>query len=416
MLGYYGTVEQQGRLTLHLHLLLWIRGALSPQEVQDRLVSKDNVFQQELTQYLESFHQGEFLTGSMESVRASVPMQTECRGGIHAVSIEKQPVAAPSSVLIYNDPTQTLPVPAPPCCQDRSTCHCIACKLNADWWNDYYRTVDNLLLKSNIHRCTTSSVGQTQSCVENTSDKSVTSVKQDPKGCLDRHGICRARFPHNIHEATTIDETDGHLVMKKLEAYMNTFTPCLTYLMRCNTDVTSLSSGTSIKAVVSYITDYVTKPALKMHQIFSSMYDVFDKNKEQVGTNIKIESDAGRHLILKMVNSLNAKMEIGSPMASMYLLGNLDHYTDHQFVCFWWKSYVTHMQQSSGTPKLQESIGTETSESVKPDPETINCERVRIGQEDGVYIATTNLDDYKYRPDMYVNVPMNGYKHPGSTE
>jgi hypothetical protein len=30
--AYYGTVEQQGRLTLHLHMLLWIRGSLSPQE------------------------------------------------------------------------------------------------------------------------------------------------------------------------------------------------------------------------------------------------------------------------------------------------------------------------------------------------------------------------------------------------
>jgi len=27
--AYYGTVEQQGRLTLHLHLLLWIAGSLS---------------------------------------------------------------------------------------------------------------------------------------------------------------------------------------------------------------------------------------------------------------------------------------------------------------------------------------------------------------------------------------------------
>ena len=31
--AYYGAVEQQGRLTLHMHLLLWIRGALSPQEI-----------------------------------------------------------------------------------------------------------------------------------------------------------------------------------------------------------------------------------------------------------------------------------------------------------------------------------------------------------------------------------------------
>jgi hypothetical protein len=31
--SYYGTVEQQGHLTLHLHMLLWIRGALTPQEM-----------------------------------------------------------------------------------------------------------------------------------------------------------------------------------------------------------------------------------------------------------------------------------------------------------------------------------------------------------------------------------------------
>ena len=31
--SYYGIVEQQGRLTLHLHMLLWIRGALTPQEI-----------------------------------------------------------------------------------------------------------------------------------------------------------------------------------------------------------------------------------------------------------------------------------------------------------------------------------------------------------------------------------------------
>ena len=28
--AFYATVEQQGRLTLHLHMLLWIKGALTP--------------------------------------------------------------------------------------------------------------------------------------------------------------------------------------------------------------------------------------------------------------------------------------------------------------------------------------------------------------------------------------------------
>ena len=31
--GYYGTVEQQGQLTLHLHMLVWINGTGTPEEI-----------------------------------------------------------------------------------------------------------------------------------------------------------------------------------------------------------------------------------------------------------------------------------------------------------------------------------------------------------------------------------------------
>ena len=39
-------------------------------------------------------------------------------------------------------------------------------------------------------------------------------------------------------------------------------------------------------------------------------------------------------------------------------------------------------------------------------PEESNYECVRIGQEDSVYIATTNVDDYKYHPDVYANMSL----------
>lgn len=31
--AYYGTVEQQGRLTLHLHMLIWVANCMRPQEI-----------------------------------------------------------------------------------------------------------------------------------------------------------------------------------------------------------------------------------------------------------------------------------------------------------------------------------------------------------------------------------------------
>jgi len=41
---YYGTVEKQGRPTLHLHLLLWIENSLTLQEIRDGLLSDGSDF------------------------------------------------------------------------------------------------------------------------------------------------------------------------------------------------------------------------------------------------------------------------------------------------------------------------------------------------------------------------------------
>jgi hypothetical protein len=51
----------------------------------------------------------------------------------------------------------------------------------------------------------------------------------------------------------------GALDIKKGEEWMNTVNPVISYLFHCNTDVTSLLFGTAIKAVVAYISDYITK-------------------------------------------------------------------------------------------------------------------------------------------------------------
>ena len=52
--AYYGTVEQQGRLTLHLHLLIWVVDAMSPREIREKILAGEEDFQKALLEYLES--------------------------------------------------------------------------------------------------------------------------------------------------------------------------------------------------------------------------------------------------------------------------------------------------------------------------------------------------------------------------
>jgi hypothetical protein len=90
--AYYGTVEQQGRLTLHMHMLIWLKGVLSPQEIRDRIMDPTSDFQQKIVEYLESVHIGEFMTGTQEEVGDKIDFEKAQNKN-------------------YQDPTQTLPDP-----------------------------------------------------------------------------------------------------------------------------------------------------------------------------------------------------------------------------------------------------------------------------------------------------------------
>jgi hypothetical protein len=247
-------------------------------------------FQHKMVKYLEGVHVGEFLTGKYHDINMQV----------------KEAVTEPT----YKGPTLTLPEKPPPHCRRKKCKGCFKCKCNRIWSHKFKSTVDDLLLRSNMHSC---------------------GIR-----CLwHKHKSCKSRFPQDIFKQTLVDPKTGALNMKKGEPNMNTVTPVLTYLLRSNTDVTSLLSGTAIKAVVAYVTEYVTKTGLKTYTIFDTIKSVFDKNSELIGGD-KDRQEKARSLVTKVVNSLTTKLEMGSPMASLYLLGNPDHYTNHRFVMFYW--------------------------------------------------------------------------------
>ena len=360
--AYYATVEQQGRLTLHLHMLLWIKGALSPQEVRNRIMDPASDFQKHMVEYLESVHKGELYEGAYEEIRE------RCQ-------------EAQKNNPDYRDPTHTMPEPPPPPCKKNGCNECTQCINQKIWQGKYRATTDDILSRSNHHGCRRPELD----------GEDPTKVKR--KGCLNAHGQCKARFPREIVEETMVDPLSGALKIKKGEMWLNTFTPELTYLVRCNTDVTSLMSGTAIKAVVGYITDYVTKSGLSSYTTFDAVRQVFNRNSEMIGGSTDRQNTA-RSLMTKMVNTLTAKMEIGSPMASLYLLGNPDHYTSHKFTLFYWKNYVREARSAWLDTENNTTNLFNTEYKDAPD-------KVVLQKYDGTYIGISSVYDYIYRPTAY---------------
>ncbi|KAJ7441884.1 hypothetical protein FB451DRAFT_1058020 [Mycena latifolia] len=383
--AFYGTVEQQGRLTLHLHLLLWIRNALSPQEIRNRIMDPTSSFRVKLIAYLESCHQAEFISGGLEDVRTNITVDLKA---------ERKMEGFPS----YIPPTHRLPLAPPKIC-NRSQCPglCRQCRKFTEWWAGFSQETDDLILRSNLHDHFHSvedeiSLAQKKNWRDKKPSKTRRNKVQERKGCLTKYNVCRARFPRTVVPESVVDQ-DGHISVRHVEPMLNTFNPILTYFSRCNTDVMSLLSGTAVKAVISYVSDYVSKVALKSYQLFASVFQVFDSSSEMLRGDAN-NHERSRHLVRKMVNSLSTKMEIGSPMASMYVLGHPDHYASHMYVPFRWRSYTLFVNKFW------------LADDMIDDDDTQPEEKVVITRQNGQFVASSSVDDYVYRPAVFENVTL----------
>ncbi|SJL13074.1 uncharacterized protein ARMOST_16511 [Armillaria ostoyae] len=172
---YYGTVEQQGRLTLHIHMIIWLCNSLSPQQVKERLLAGDSIFQRELIAYLESVHKGDYLTGPQVTV-------SEMR---HADTLQPG----------YVNHTEVLPVTPLAHCSTDGCDECSKGDSTNTWWSYYKQVVDTIVNKCNVH-----------SCHSNTW----------PDGTLKGNANAKGLDESNV------DDT-GHINLKKSEVWINTF-------------------------------------------------------------------------------------------------------------------------------------------------------------------------------------------------
>lgn len=87
----------------------------------------------------------------------------------------------------------------------------------------------------------------------------------EPRECrfeLDENNTCPNTF---------FDSETGELNLCCLDGMVNNFNQTIIEAIRCNIDIKFISSGASAKAVLYYITDYITKSQLKSHVAFAAL-------------------------------------------------------------------------------------------------------------------------------------------------
>lgn len=81
--------------------------------------------------------------------------------------------------------------------------------------------------------------------------------------CDDAH--CQMWMDGLTRQSTTIDETTLSILLHRLHPRINNYNDLVLFLLQCNMDIKHIGSGPGAKALVFYITDYITKNGLSVH-------------------------------------------------------------------------------------------------------------------------------------------------------
>jgi hypothetical protein len=156
------------------------------------------------------------------------------------------------------------------------------------------------------------------------------------KSNQDNKKICRMRMPRKLVAVSTIDPDTGHITMRRSDPMINNFNEYLIAACRSNMDIKFIWSGNDAKALVYYITDYVTKMSLSFHDTYAlvqkSIASIMTPSNQ---TNNENAIEKSRKLVLRCYNTLASQQELSGVQVASYLMNWNDHYTTHKFQGFY---------------------------------------------------------------------------------
>ncbi|KAF5328905.1 hypothetical protein D9611_014252 [Ephemerocybe angulata] len=356
--AYYGTVETQGRGTLHCHMLLWLRGHLPAESLATALQSSES-YRVSLTRWLDSVAASGFL--GARSYMNALPTGGEDeidslrKGEPHPAAVQA-PLASSMSVRTFKGEM-----------------------------NEY---IDDLLTRFNWH-------------VHNGSCWKYLGPKQERNAENCRFGIDGER-----RETTEVNLDTGSVQLKRVHPKMTHYNPTTTFLLKCNTDVKFIGSGMDAKAFMYYVTDYITKAPLTMHAGLTALSYAIRQGEARGVLNEEAQDETtARRAMTIAINSMLGHQEISHPQVMSYIQGAGENYTSEQFQSFNWGEAIRYVvntlsNRQSAPCNSQEELGNL---------------QVTMATEHGSLDASSPLLDYLYRPNSEPFQGMSLYTHISAT-
>ena len=376
--AYYGCVEAQGRGSEHTHWLIWLSDSLNSDQIKQRVLGGDIEFRDRLVAFLD------------DTISSSIP--EDPLPEIDIPSSVHHPCSVRGPPLVGNDDD-------PGVLQKRK------------------KDVHHLATACQVHR-------HTATCFK------YWKGPPEPREC--RFGLDEKNFVGR----SSVDEETGDLHLRYMDGMVNRYNETILECLRCNMDIQFVGTGRSAKAVLYYITDYITKTQLKAHVAYSAL-DVAVRKLGDYDPSVDDLRLRAKRLLQKCAHSMISHQELSAQQVCSYLLEHGDHHTSHSYQNLYWISFEGVVERELPSPECyqqvpvsqpevgddqsmgsdddseseqvdassDQSAGSEDdSESeVSDDPveDTVpSAEDYMIGTDgDGNLVPHTNqVDDYRYRP------------------
>ncbi|KAJ7681094.1 hypothetical protein B0H17DRAFT_1161177 [Mycena rosella] len=278
--GFYGCVEAQGRGTLHCHMLIWLEGGLNPNQIKEKALHDggDVAFQKRLIESLD------------DTMSNSIP---------------PDPDSEFETELGKFDPCATRgPTPLDQS-QNASLSH----------EKDLHKLVKRCQSHSHHPTCFKYWRGP-----------------PEPKEC--RFDLDEA----NVVSISMIDPDTGELTLRCLDGLVNNFNQTMLEAICCNMDIKFIGSGPAAKAILYYITDYITKTQLQAHVAYAALELAVGKLGEY-DPEIDDVTTRAKRLLQKCAHSIIAKQELSAQQVVSYLMDFEDNFTSHKFKNLYWTGF-----------------------------------------------------------------------------
>ena len=155
---------------------------------------------------------------------------------------------------------------------------------------------------------------------------------------------------NNVIPFTIIDPDTGSICLRCLDGLVNNFNATILEAIRCNMDLKFLASGDDAKAVIFYITDYITKTQLSAHVAYAAL-EIAIKRLGEFNPSETERMTHAKRLLQKCAFAMLTHQELSAQEVASYLLDLGDHFTSHDYANLFWLSFEKYVNDLMPSPE-----------------------------------------------------------------